>query len=842
MHYYDLISLAIILVFLVLYAAYRLDPRYLTGLSLLLLASAAVEYSLGNTPAANSLAIIFFYCISVSVALIIVDEYIDEHPNGRFVLLWGKLGVMLRTSIEGARFRKYASALLPPLIFAALSLFILSGLLSPGYILVTDMVFGPVVQQSSFSGFAPSLGGYGGFMFLLYLAQRIAPVWLIQKLLLLLTFFAAGYGMFLLAGKINRPSAYYAGFLYMVNPFIYARMLAGAWALNLAFALMPVALLAYMHLFEADSVRGYIRRGVEAAVSFSAVVLFDIHMFVLLVFVSLIFTISWFIFRMGTERKHDFRHAAFSMASFLFFLIPLNIYWILDAPSGVSGILGNFTFLDAIAFRSTPTLFNSTMVSIAAMYGFFRTGYLYPVTAYPFLGYLFLIFLGLAILGTLSFWREKREGPMVFTMIIAFVTGVLLGTGLSSGLTSGIYTYLYDNLPLFSGFREPQKFVALIVLAYSYLGALGLREVENVLGENGHQTHRRNAAEGVRGGRMKALAAIVIVAALLSPFIYSYMEVNNFQGQLTDVSYPASWYRAESIINQNHSVYSVLALPWHTYMYYNWSGTKFASPFTSFFRQNVIEGGQGTYTGEEQPTNAASQLIMHYVLAHRNNITDLGNILSILDVKYIFLSKSADYSNYSFLYRQDDLSLVENSSECALFENQVAVSMAYIVHDIVSVPSIAAIVNISKSTDLMEYGWVIGGEDTGISGNSSFVNVPVSENAATAYTASVPALLTFSTSSYLIFIPPGGEPGQWDARGDFISLQALYNALDNNTSFLYSIYSIRGGPGSLVFTFIPYTHLKTYYLTSGAFAVITAVAYAAADITGKKNGKLFWKK
>ncbi len=811
---YNAVSLAIILPFLALYILYRTDPRYLAGIALILLVSAAIEDSVGNSQAANDVAIVSYYCLVSGVILMILDGYIEGHRTGRLGRALGKLKQLLSGLAASRELTiKHAAELLPLAAFALLAVVIMQSFLGPGYVLVTDMVFGPIVPTAGLYGLYPFIGGGNALTAFELVANSVIPGWAVQKLFLFLIFFISGYGMYLLAGRTMGPSRYYASFLYTVNPFIYARILAGAWALSFAYALVPVALLVFINLTESIGTRaGRLKSSFYAAGLFSLVAVFDTHTLVILIFLSILYYIISAFYRGAGALKYA-RRTAPQLSIFIAMFVLFNAYWLVESPTSSGSILGGFTFLDAIVFASQPTVFHNALLSVASMYGFFRTGYLYPITFYPGLIVLFILFLFLSVFGLKSNWSDRSRGPLAVTLAVSLVVGILLATGISSPLTAGLYTYLFNNLPFFNGFREPQKLVAMVVLAYSYLGALGLYELECFL---------RSEVEGPKRWRRMAEVAIVIVIAvsLVAPFAYSYMEINGFENQLTDVQYPHSWYTAEGIMAQNSSDYSVLVFPWHTYMYYNWTQTKFASPFNLFFRQTMIFGGTNSYIGGEEAFQGGTGQLISQVLSERNNITHLGNIMSLLDAKYLFLSKSADYQNYSFVYRQTDLTLVLNTSECALFVNNHQVARAYIVQHIGHVASYAQLVNLSDSVDLMDYAWAVGGAGT-VGVNSSVVPLKSTALSDAQYSVSIPGLLEFNTTSYLVFIPPAGSPGSWKASGNLLPYIPTRNG--SAVAEPYAIYEVDGGPGTVTFSYAPFNTLQIAYAVSATSFISAAV-------------------
>ncbi len=812
---YNVVAIVILLPFTILYAIYRIDPRYLIALALILLISAAVESSTGNSVASNDIAIVFFYCLVGGVILLIVDDYRSSRRH-RSSALYSSAAGYAYAVVEWVR-KHYAflsGTVAPVAFFSSISVIVLGAFLQPGYVLVTDMVFGPRVSLAGVYGFSPSLGGGNALALFEYLAYMAVPAWFIEKIFLFLIFFLSGYTMYLFSGHfhLNGPSRYFASILYAVNPFVYARMLAGAWGLLFAYSLSPLAFLSFVLLMSAVTRRTMFINAARSALIFTTLAVFDIHTFVLMTGLSaLFFVVLCFYAGRGKFVAHISR-AGTSVILIITMLFLLNFFWLYSAGASTDNILGSFTFLDAIAFASTPTVFGNTMFSIASMYGFFRTGYLYPVSIFPSLIFIFFIFLSLSIFGLISYYGTTKA-PVAITLAIAAVFSVLFATGISSPLTAGLYTFLYDNVPLFNGFREPQKFVALLVFAYSFLGGLGILQLQSYLAGNGKALLPESSRK-----YLVAAITVIIAVSLVSPFVYSYMEVNSFNGQLTNAQYPSSWYRAQSIMDSNTSDYSVLVFPWHGYMYYNWSGTRFASPFNSFFRQNLIFGGRNTYVGGEGSQQLFSPLIFS-ILSNRNRITHLGNILSVMDVKYVFLSKSADYWNYSFLYHQSDMRLIENTTACSLFLNLHPVSRAYIVHRVAAVPSYNEFVSLSASVNLTNFAWILSGNGTAAAGGGYYLPLNSSKVNDARYTVQIPGLIGLNSSSYLVFVPPAGAPELWFAEPGLVSYFSQSGAPVSD-SFGEMIFQVSGGPAGITLNYAAAGHAETAYAVSAISAIL----------------------
>jgi hypothetical protein len=87
-------------------------------------------------------------------------------------------------------------------------------------------------------------------------------------------------------------------------------------------------------------------------------------------------------------------------------------------------------------------------------------------------------------------------------------------------------------------------------------------------------------------------------------------------------------------------------------MTFNWSDRRIANPASIFFNKNILyeqnmEVGS-IYTQSSNPT----QHYIGYLLDHRNEITNFGELTSPLNTRYIILSKDVDHLQYDFLYNQ----------------------------------------------------------------------------------------------------------------------------------------------------------------------------------------------
>src|SRR3989304_10126112 len=139
-------------------------------------------------------------------------------------------------------------------VFSILSLVLVLNFFSPGYVLTLDMVFTPDAFRvsDSFYGLSNQYSVLPFFAFLDFLNIFFSSE-LIQKLLFFLIFLFSCVTMHKLCPEEWGIGRYFAGFLYMLNPFIYVRFLAGHWLILLAYAVSPIVIKSFMDFFEFPS-------------------------------------------------------------------------------------------------------------------------------------------------------------------------------------------------------------------------------------------------------------------------------------------------------------------------------------------------------------------------------------------------------------------------------------------------------------------------------------------------------------------------------------------------------------------------------------------------------------
>lgn len=169
------------------------------------------------------------------------------------------------------------------------------------------------------------------------------------------------------------------------------------------------------------------------------------------------------------------------------------------------------------------------------------------------------------IFGIISLWRKKTHRSEMISICIMWIVGYILtlGIDLSSPFRSWV-RYLYDYFPLYSGFRESQKWGILLVIAYAYLWWYGIQELFSRM-------------------RTFRLRGSIMIFLITLPLISTPLMLFGFIGQLQPKHFPREYsdvrdtlhdvVPTQSCENLEKGIgrcYTFLYFPWHEYIRLGW--------------------------------------------------------------------------------------------------------------------------------------------------------------------------------------------------------------------------------------------------------------------------------
>jgi hypothetical protein len=385
---------------------------------------------------------------------------------------------------------------------------------------------------------------------LLVAVAHVSSAALAQKLVLVSAVFLAGWGMHRLADVSSPGARVFAGLLFAVNPWVYDRIWAGQLFVVLGYALLPWAFGAFRSLLRGERTTAW--RFVLLAL---AVGIASSHMALLL---GLLCGVT-LVFARG--------RAALRPALVAFGLAALaSVWWLVPTP-GVREVWSQVGDGQLALYASTshgPGLL-PTVVGLSGFWNDARPAVSF-VPAWPALA---LTLLALAGGGLVL----RRRDPVSLGIALAGVFGLAMALGYAWGPTRPSFAWLLAHVPPLRSFRESGKGLALVALAYAYLGSAAVEDVV------------RGFAASARG------RVAVAVTLLLVPLVLGGRELWGAWGQLRPSSYPAAWSQADARLSAEAQGSRTLVLPFHGYFALDFAHDRVvANPAARFFRAPVAVG------------------------------------------------------------------------------------------------------------------------------------------------------------------------------------------------------------------------------------------------------------
>jgi hypothetical protein len=528
-------------------------------------------------------------------------------------------------------------ALVPAAWFTALALAVAGPLLSfSGYLLLLDWPSGPRFPRVDFFP-DPSTGAIGNTAPLdaLHAGLRGVHQYLPDKVFLIAPILLGGIGVYRFVRSRLGVTAWggiLGGTLFVVNPWVIDRYLSGHLHILLAYSLLPWALIP---LFDSIRQPG-IRPALLAGVLLAALGVIDLHiagMYALLAVVALLTS--------PTPRRVGYAAAAMGLGAFL------SAWWLIPTMLSPPGI--RVGAADLAVYASRPHGYG-VLPALGAMYGFWRNEFVGPAGRSPALYLLLIPILGLVGLGTVRMLSANPARRFAVVLAGIALLALLLAAGTSFPPTAGAFRWLFEHIATMRIYREPQKFLALVILAYAVFAAVGLYVV--VLARPG-------------------LVSVGVVGLALTAVVgYGYTQLGGLWGQVHLSRYPRDWYAAERVLGQANHRGRIVVFPWHLYAVWSFSdGRIVANPASSFFSGDVLVNPEpGFAQVPSQSTDPTVRFITHTLdKAQRNHVTPR---LARVGIRYVTLLREVDHWNYRFLRRQPDLNPMYEGTRLILFENE----------------------------------------------------------------------------------------------------------------------------------------------------------------------------
>ncbi len=499
-----------------------------------------------------------------------------------------------------------------------------------GYLFFMDFYFGPNVSMDFFSN---------GFLitFLVKLFSLFHFYDVGQKIFIGVVLFIVLLGAKKLLENFIHEKwlVFLSSLFFLFNPFVYDRLMYGQIGIVAAFSFLCLGISYLLEYFKNKGRKQIYLTGffTGLAIQFSPHVVF---------FFSLTYLIFVFILLINKAKLKEIIKN--SVILFTLILI-LNANWLVGffvAPSGTLQFISQGIQLrDLVVFQTSGKTGIDALKNVVMMSGFWgkdRLIYIDLTKQKENWGRSFWFLFPLIIWGVVIGIKRKEYRSLTIGLLILFVVAVILSVGIRLPIFKEITYWLFNSVPFYKGLRESQKWVSLVVMTYGIFLALGLEKLfsKKIVKNN-------NIISSI------VLGSVIIMQAPLLLF--------GLAGQVTPTDYPKDWSEINRYIidnqipvasNQSQTCKdTILFLPWHMYMNFNWIGHVVANPASSFFSCPVIQGTNMEWGGiYDNSLDPVGQKVETW-LQGSHDVNSLKH--SGLNIKYIILAKEVDWQDYAWL-------------------------------------------------------------------------------------------------------------------------------------------------------------------------------------------------
>jgi hypothetical protein len=495
-------------------------------------------------------------------------------------------------------------------------------------VLTYDMVFVPRLELTrNLLGLDTSVARAVPGDLVVALASRLVPADLVQKLILLGFFVAAGSGAARLA-PTHRPAAKAAAAaLYAWNPFVYERLVMGHWGLLVSYATLPFVARAAVDLRAGAPGAG---RRVVLSLAVAAVASPPGGLIAAAVALCVV----------ASPPTAARSRAARRVGLVAGVAVVVNAPWLVPSVLRPGGVPVRPE--GAAAFASRPDGPLGTVGSLLGLSGIWNSFAVPPgVGSWAWLAG-FAVVLAVAGAGLPALWRRLPAGAAA-GLLLAAGLGLLLAAAYAIPGLRSLVDLAVAHLPGGGLIRDAQKFVAPLALVEAVAFGLG--------------AERLLPALPPRWGRAAA-AGLVAAPVLLLPAL-----AWGAAGRLAAVSYPDGFAQARAVMAADPVPGALLVLPWHLYLGFPWNGDRVVlDPAQRWFTRRAVGNDDLVLAGTTVPGEDPYAARLGPVIG---GPTPLEASLPASGIRYVLVFKVADWAAYR--PRLSGLALVLDRPELALY-------------------------------------------------------------------------------------------------------------------------------------------------------------------------------
>ncbi len=521
------------------------------------------------------------------------------------------------------------------LVFAGIAIVLIYPSFSPGYIFALDWAISPFITWSDIVWTNP-VGWVICDIFSVILTSAI-----FQRILLFAIITLAGIAGFRAAKNTHNIFAqYFAGLFLIFNPFFYARMIEQTMLIGAG-----IVALVWFWIFLMESLEeGNIKKMIGAAVCAALAVSFFAHSIFFVGLIFFAFTLKQYVI------KEEWKKFFMMIAIFWVIVLCVNGNWIIasatEGNTWASKVV-NFTQDDLDAFRTRKIGGHSvytTVLSLQGYWGEYQDRFVSVQDNFLWSSAFVLIFM-LALYGVIRTWRD---GMFTRTFVMLFLIAYVLAIGVASPVIKPYVLLLYEHVPYYIGLREPQKWVAVMMFIYAYMGAWGLKSILD---------HKKT----------KEYRTEVGLLCVILPVVFSFSMIRGVHEYVVPQNFPAEWHEVRNFLQTERVEGKVLFLPWHSYLYFDFAQKNITNPAKRYFGTRVISGNNVEFGKVYSNfSDAQTHMIQKYV-SDGKNTKEFAYDLCTINVQTVIVAKAEDWQNYLWIDHANGIQKVMENAELIVY-------------------------------------------------------------------------------------------------------------------------------------------------------------------------------
>lgn len=510
-------------------------------------------------------------------------------------------------------------------------------LLASGYVLTLDMVFGPHMDLTRNAG---DLLNTAPTWYLLSFFTSILGGWITQKILLISIFFLMFYFPLRYFKKIfnleeTYGAEYVASLFFVINPFVYERFLAGQWAVLFGYALL-VPVVAYLVSFCRDWNNKNTLKLLASIVILGAV---STHILIIALMLISVSIIASFIYK-----KCNISFLKKALILGLGVLI-VSSYWLIPAILSKGTAITTFGADHWEVFKTATSSQLGTIGNVLSLHGFWgeheewiKRFVLPSEGGWFFITTLFL-FISIIITGIYAGLKERKSRVIVSFILVWLFLATVFSSGIGEGIFKNFNMWMFEHISFWKGFRDSEKWSALLALGYALLAGLGARYIISQFQNIKYQK-------------------VVLYLMLAIPIIYTPMMLFGLAGQIKTTQYPDSWNEVNNILKEDKNC-KALFLPWHQYYSLKFNNDILSANTASVYFDCEIVQGKNMELGSisSQGGDGEEYDIMENTIIDNN--ADVENTIKFLKergIRYIIYTDDIAYEDpYSYTFLKSGL-------------------------------------------------------------------------------------------------------------------------------------------------------------------------------------------